>query len=122
MIADLKKNYGLSVYNTECDEDTGRWIIELEFDTFDNFIKAKSYMKEKAAQYVKWNFSYDFMIFIPYTSNIPLLKYTTYDLETYNQGINYIFKKYVGRPDKRRAIIQCQKDLIDSGFAENAQL
>jgi len=59
-----------------------------------------------------------------WNENLPLLKLVRYTGVTiyYNDEVNDILYKYVGKKPLRQAIIQCQRELIDNGFEGNAKL
>jgi len=64
------------------------------------------------------------VFFCDWRKNLPLLsllKLSNFYISK-NIIVNDIMKKYRGQKPLRQAIIQCQKELIDAGYAENANL
>ena len=59
-----------------------------------------------------------------WNDNLPLLSLLKYNRVSvhFNNTVDDILEKYVGKKPLRPAIIQCQKDLIDAGFKGNALL
>jgi hypothetical protein len=56
-----------------------------------------------------------------WTENLPLLRLVRYKkIETYNNQVNTIIRKYSNHTPLKEAILLCQKELIDNGFVGNA--
>jgi hypothetical protein len=61
---------------------------------------------------------------LDYSKHLPLLPLVTKDVYLFNIDnslLNSIFIKYINRHDLKKAILECQKELIENGFIENAR-
>jgi len=62
---------------------------------------------------------------ISYSKTLPLLRLVAFDKISFGGGarsVQRIMNRHVGKKPVRQAIIQCQRELIDAGLAENAAL
>jgi len=59
-----------------------------------------------------------------WSKKLPLLSLIKYNkiLINKNEVVEQIMKQYAGKKPLRQAIIQCQRELIDAGFPDNARL
>jgi hypothetical protein len=56
-----------------------------------------------------------------WSENLPLLRLVRYsNVQTYNDQVNEIIRKYSNHKPLKEAILLCQKELIDNGFIGNA--
>jgi aspartate carbamoyltransferase regulatory subunit len=59
--------------------------------------------------------------YLTWSKDLPLLRLVIYkSIETYNDQVNEIIRKYCNHKPLKEAILLCQKDLIDNGFIGNA--
>jgi phosphoserine phosphatase len=61
------------------------------------------------------------VFYCDWSKDLPLLRLVIYkSIETYNDQVNEIIRKYCNHKPVKEAILLCQKDLIDNGFIGNA--
>jgi len=126
----LKSSYDLSSKWTIVKEDDF-WYQTYIFKDFEKALAAKPYFEQLKVDYATSNFHAVLTITLDIEEpNFPLLKYVGFKLVVFindkttdgSNTIEKIFSKYIGRTDRRQAILQCQKDLIDAGFKDHARL
>jgi hypothetical protein len=59
--------------------------------------------------------------YLTWSKDLPLLRLVRYkNIQTYDNQVNAIIRKYCNHKSLKEAILLCQKELIDNGFVGNA--
>jgi hypothetical protein len=105
-------------------EDDGFYAFDVEFTKSSNFLRyvdVLTFRGGKTGIKIRTNITID------YRENLPILSVVgiqSDDLEIINckhaNKLLTIIEKYEHRNDRKKAILECQNELINSGFASNA--
>jgi hypothetical protein len=122
-IIDAQKNIS-AAWRTASGQSSRTGTIIFNFVDLDMAVRATdyfSYLKHEVYDYMSFD-SYMTIFVHAFESNTPLLKYLPYDVDfEYDDKLEQIFVKFKDVKPLKKAIWECQKEMIDAGYEGNAK-